>query len=86
VSLDKPLNPLALAWAVVIVLSEARVLQDRNNRVCVTAATVYRREQGPQRFGRKLDSGDGGDRPRGAGSGAPLAHGEGSRLSTELLD
>jgi hypothetical protein len=37
-------------------------------------------------FGRKLDSGDDGERPRGAGSGAPLAHGEGPHLSTELLD
>jgi hypothetical protein len=37
-------------------------------------------------FGRKLDSGDGGERPRGAGSGAPSARGEGPRLSTELLD
>jgi hypothetical protein len=37
-------------------------------------------------FGRKLDSGDGGERPRGAGSGAPLACGEGSRFSMELLD
>ena len=37
-------------------------------------------------FSRKLDSGDGGERPRGAGSGAPLARGEGPRLSTELLD
>jgi hypothetical protein len=37
-------------------------------------------------FGRKLDSGDDGERPRGAGSGAPLARGEGLRLSTELLD
>ena len=37
-------------------------------------------------FGQKLDSGDGGERPRGAGSGAPLACGEGPRLSTELLD
>jgi hypothetical protein len=37
-------------------------------------------------FSRKLDSGDGGERPRGAGSGAPLACGEGLRLSTELLD
>jgi hypothetical protein len=49
------------------------------------AATVYRRERGPRRFGRKLDSGDGMERPRGAGSGAPLARGEGPRLSTELL-
>jgi hypothetical protein len=69
-----------------IVPSGARVLRDRDNRVCVTAATVYRRERGPRRFGRKLDSGDGGERPRGAGSGAPLACGEGTRLSMELLD
>jgi hypothetical protein len=37
-------------------------------------------------FGQKLDSGDGGERPRGAGRGAPLAHGEGPRLSMELLE
>jgi hypothetical protein len=37
-------------------------------------------------FSRKLDSGDGGERPRGAGSGAPLARGEGPWLSMELLD
>ena len=85
-SLDKPHNPSALVRAVVIELSGARVLRDRDNRVCVTAATVYRRERGPRRFGRKLDSGDGGERPRGAGSGAPLARGEGPRLSMELLD
>jgi hypothetical protein len=63
-----------------------RVLRDRDNRVCVTAATVYRREPGPWRFGWKLDSGDGGECPRGAGSGAPLVCGEGLQLSTELLD
>jgi hypothetical protein len=45
--------------AIVIVPSEARVLQDRDNQVCVTTATVYRRERGPRRFGRKLVSGDG---------------------------
>jgi hypothetical protein len=67
-------------------LSGARVLRDRDNRVCVTTATVYRRERSPRRFGRKLDSGDGGERPRGAGSGAPLECGEGPRLSTKLLD
>jgi hypothetical protein len=50
------------------------------------AATVYRRERGPRRFGRKLVSGDGGERPRGAGRGAPLERGEGLQLSTELLD
>jgi hypothetical protein len=37
-------------------------------------------------FSRKLDSGDGGEHPRGAESGASLARGEGPRLSTELLD
>jgi hypothetical protein len=86
VSLDKPHNPSALVRAVVIVPSGARVLRDRDNHVCVTTATVYQRERGPRRFGRKLDSGDGGERPRGAGSGAPLACGEGPQLSTELLD
>jgi hypothetical protein len=64
----------------------ARVLRDRDNRVCVTATTVYRRERGPRRFSRMLDSGDGGERPRGAGSGAPLTRGERPRVSTELLD
>jgi hypothetical protein len=37
-------------------------------------------------FSRKLDSGDGGERPRGAGSGAPLVGGEGPWLSTESLE
>jgi hypothetical protein len=37
-------------------------------------------------FSQKLDSGDGEERLRGAGSGALLAHGEGPWLSTELLD
>jgi hypothetical protein len=37
-------------------------------------------------FGRKLNSGDGRERLRGAENGAPLARGEGPRLSTELLD
>ena len=53
------------------------------------AATVYRREQGPRRFDRKLDSEDGGERSgRGLpeGTGDPLAHGEGPGLSTELFD
>ena len=42
------------------------VLRDHTNRVCGVAATVYRREQGPRRFGRKLDSEDGGEHPREA--------------------
>jgi hypothetical protein len=33
----------------------------RESCVCVITATVYRRERGPRRFGRKLDSGDSGD-------------------------
>jgi hypothetical protein len=39
-----------------------------------------------RRFDLKLDSGDGGERPRGVGSGAPLARGEGSWISMKLLD
>jgi hypothetical protein len=83
VSLDKPHNRSALARAVVIVPSGVRVLRDHDNRVYVTAATVYRRGRGTRRFRWKLDSEESGERP---GSGAPLAHGEGPRLSTELLD
>ena len=76
-SLEKTHNPSALARAVVIVSIGARVLRDRDNRVCVMVATVYRRERGPQRLGWKLDSGDGGERPKGAESRAPLARREG---------
>ena len=47
------------------------VLQDHTNRVCGVAATVYQREQGPRRFGRKLDSEDGGERSE---RGLPKAH------------
>jgi hypothetical protein len=86
VSLEKPHNPSALARAIVIVPSGARVLRYCDNRVYLTAATVYRRERGPRPFGQKLDSGDDREHPRGAGSGAPLARGEGPQLSTELLD
>jgi hypothetical protein len=85
-SLEKPHNPSALARTIVIVTSEAIVLRDRDNQVCVIIATVYRRKRGPQCFGWKLDSGDGGERSRGAESRAPLARGEHPRLSTELLD
>ena len=50
---------------------------------------MYQREQGPRRFGRKLDSEDGGEHPErlaGRHIGDPLARGEGPRLSTELPD
>jgi hypothetical protein len=86
VSLDKPHDPFALARAVVIVPSGVRVLRNRDNHVCVTTATVYRKERGPRHFDRKLDSGDNGERPRGVESGAPLARGQGPWLSMELLD
>ena len=52
---------------------------------------MYRREQDPRRFGRKLDSEDGGERSgrgfalRGL-TGDPLARGEGLELSPELPD
>ena len=59
------------------------ILRDHTNRVCGVAATVYRREQGPRRFGRKLDSEDDGERS-GKGTGDLLVHGEGLGLSTEL--
>ena len=65
------------------------ILRDHTNRVCGVVATVYRREQGPHRFARKLDSEDGRERSgRGfATSGLtrdPLVHGEGPELSMEL--
>jgi hypothetical protein len=69
-----------------IVPSGARVMRDRVNRICDIAATVYQRERGPPCFDRKLDNADGRERPRGDGSGAPLARGEGPWLSTDLLD
>jgi hypothetical protein len=86
VSLEKPHNHSALARVIVIIPSGPRVLRDRDNDICVMAATVYRRERDPWCFGQKLDSGDGGEHPRGAGSEAPLARGDGLRLYTELLD
>ena len=66
------------------------VLRDHTNRVCGVAATVYRREQGPRRFDRKLDSEDGGGRSgRGLREGIPETHlrmGKAWGLSTELPD
>jgi hypothetical protein len=50
-------------------------LRDHINRVCGVAATVYRREQGLQRFGQKLDSEDGWKRSgRGLPEGTPETH------------
>ena len=51
------------------------VLRDHTNRVCGVAAIVYRREQDPRRFGRKLDSEDGGEwSKRGLPEGTPETH------------
>ena len=51
------------------------VLRDHTNHVCGVAATMYRREQGPRRFGRKLDSEDDGERSgRGLSEGTPETH------------
>jgi hypothetical protein len=69
-----------------IVPSGARVLQDRDNRVCVTRATMYRRDRDPRCLSQKLDSGDDGERPRGPRSGASLARGESLWLFIELLN
>ena len=67
------------------------VLRDHTNRICGVAATVYRREQGPWCFGRKLDSEDSVERSgRGFATsgltGDPFAHGEGPELSMGLPD
>ena len=51
------------------------VLRDHTNRVCGVAATMYQREEGPQRFGRKFDSEDGGERSsRGLPEGTSETH------------
>ena len=65
------------------------MLRDHTNRICGVAATVYQREQGLRRFGRKLDSEDNGEwSGRGLAmsglTGDPLERGEGPELSTEL--
>jgi hypothetical protein len=86
VSLEKPHNPSALARAV--------VLYRVGRESCETVTTAFVSRPPPCTggneacgvFDRKLDSGDDGERPRGARSGAPLVCGEGLRLSTELLD
>jgi hypothetical protein len=86
VSLEKPHNPSTLARVVVIVPC--------GRESCETMTTVFVSrplpctEENEARcvFGQKLDSGDGGERPRGVGSRTPLACGEGTWLSTVLLD
>jgi hypothetical protein len=59
----------------VLVRTIVVLLRDHINCVCGVAATVYRKEQGPQRFGRKLDSEDGGERSgRSLPEGTPEIH------------
>ena len=60
-----PLATLCLR-AQVLYIEGLEVLRDHTNRACGVAATVYWREQGPWRFGQKLDSEDGGEHPREA--------------------
>jgi hypothetical protein len=87
VGLENPIKPLGFCVSHCnIVPSGGKVLRDHDNLVYVTAATVYLRERSPQCFNRKLDSGDGRERPKGAESGTPLTRGEGPRLSTDLLN
>jgi hypothetical protein len=85
VSLDKPPTPRLLCDP---------LLYRVGRESCETVTTAFVSRPPPctegnearSVFSQKLDSGDGGERPRGDGSGAPLARGEGLRLSTELLD
>ena len=61
--------------APLLYIGELVVLRDHTNHVYGVAVTVYRREQGPRRFGRKLDSEDGGERSmRGLPEGTPETH------------
>ena len=51
------------------------VLRDHTNRIFGVVATVYRREQGPRRFGWKVDSEHGGEQSgRGLPEGTPETH------------
>ena len=51
------------------------VLRDHTNHVCGVAATVYRREQGPRCFDRKLGSEDVGEQSeRGLPEGTSETH------------
>jgi hypothetical protein len=86
VSLDKPPTPQ--------LLRELLYLYRVGRESCETVTTAFVSllplctggNEARSVFSRKLNSGDSGERPRGAGSGAPLVRGEGPRLSMELLD
>jgi hypothetical protein len=76
VSLDKPPTPRLLREPLLYRVG-------RKSCEIVTTAFVSRPppctggNEARDVFSRKLDSGDDGERPRGARSGAPLARGEG---------
>jgi hypothetical protein len=86
VSLEKPHNPSALARVVVIVSSVRESCETVTTTFVSWPPPCTRGNEVRGVLGRKLDSRDDGERPRGAEIGAPLARGEGPRLSTELLD
>lgn len=61
---NKQLYTLVLAHTIVIVAPDALViLQDRIKCICGVVITVYKKQLGPQHFGRKLDTEDSRDRP-----------------------
>jgi hypothetical protein len=62
------------------------VVRDNTNHVFGVAAIVYWREQGPQQFGRKPDSEDGGKWSYRGHLEDPLAFQKAWKLSMELLD
>jgi len=69
-----PLNPRCLR-ALCLYSVGLVDLRDHTNRVCGVTAIVYRREQGPRWFGRKLDSEDGREwSRRGLPEGTPETH------------
>ena len=69
-----PLNPRCLPVPC-LYSTGLVVLRDHTNRVYGVATIVYRREQGQQRFSRKLDSEDGGEQSESAlPEGTPETH------------
>ena len=69
-----PLNPRCLR-APCLYSAGLVVLRDHTNRICGVAAIMYQREQGPWRFGQKLDSEDCGEQSeRGLPEGTPETH------------
>lgn len=61
-------------------------MEDHVNHICGVAATVHQNEHGLQRFGRKLDSEDGGEQPKRESLKTHLCARNIQRLSTEFPD